>query len=284
MGGREGLEVAKAARPDVITLDIIMPDLDGWSVLKALKDDPELRAIPVVLVTIMDDRDMGFALGAADFVTKPFDRELLLQAVNRHRRGDGSAQVLVVDDDPRSRDMLRRTLQKEGWTVAEAVNGREALGQLERSRPALVLLDLMMPEMDGFEVLERMRREDAWRDIPVIIVTAKDLTREEVDRLNGQVVKVLQKGTYRAPGPARRRPGHAGRAWRECQRGAGACRAGWRMSAGETLRMPKLLYVEDNEMNRDMLSRRLQRRGLRGADRGRRRAGDRPGDGASGRI
>jgi signal transduction histidine kinase/DNA-binding response OmpR family regulator len=197
MGGREGLKIAKAARPDLITLDIIMPDLDGWSVLKALKDDPELREIPVVLVTIMADRDMGFALGAADFVTKPFERELLIQTVNRHRRGDELAQVLVVDDDPKSRDVLRRTLQKEGWAVAEAVNGRAAIAQLERSRPALVLLDLLMPEMDGFEVLERMRRQDAWRAIPVIVVTAKDLTREEVDRLNGQVVKVLQKGTYR---------------------------------------------------------------------------------------
>jgi CheY-like chemotaxis protein len=145
----------------------------------------------------MADRDMGFALGAADFVTKPFERELLIQTVNRHRRGDELAQVLVVDDDPKSRDVLRRTLQKEGWAVAEAVNGRAAIAQLERSRPALVLLDLLMPEMDGFEVLERMRRQDAWRAIPVIVVTAKDLTREEVDRLNGQVVKVLQKGTYR---------------------------------------------------------------------------------------
>jgi PAS domain S-box-containing protein len=197
MGGRDGLRVAKAARPDLITLDVIMPDLDGWSVLKALKDDRELRAIPVVLVTIMGDRDLGFALGAADFLTKPFDRELLIQAVNRHRGGGPRAQVLVVDDDARSRDMLRRTLQREGWTVAEAVDGREALSQLQRSRPALVLLDLMMPEMDGFEVLERMRREEAWRDIPVIVVTAKDLTREEVDRLNGHVIKVLQKGTYR---------------------------------------------------------------------------------------
>ena len=173
-----------------------MPDLDGWSVLKALKDDPELREIPVVLVTIMGDRDMGFALGAADFITKPFERERLVQAVNRHRRGDGAAKVLVVDDDPKSRDVLRRTLTKEGWTVAEAANGREALDQLERGRPALVLLDLMMPEMDGFEVLERMRREEAWRDIPVIVVTAKDLTREDVDRLNGHVAKVLQKGAY----------------------------------------------------------------------------------------
>ena len=196
MGGREGLKVAKEARPDLITLDIIMPDLDGWSVLRAIKDDPDLRATPVVLVTIMGDRDLGFALGAADFITKPFERELLMQAVNRHRRGDGRAQVLVVDDDPKSRDVLRRTLTKEGWTVAEATNGGEALDQLERSQPALVLLDLMMPEMDGFEVLERMRRDEAWREVPVIVVTAKDLTREDVDRLNGRVVKVLQKGAY----------------------------------------------------------------------------------------
>ena len=196
LGGREGLKVAKATRPDLITLDIIMPDLDGWSVLKALKDAPELREIPVVLLTIMGDRDLGFALGAADFITKPFERERLVQAVNRHRRGDGAAKVLVVDDDPKSRDVLRRTLTKEGWTVAEAANGHEALDHLERGRPALVLLDLMMPEMDGFEVLERMRREEAWRDIPVIVVTAKDLTRKDVDRLNGHVAKVLQKGAY----------------------------------------------------------------------------------------
>ena len=196
MGGREGLKVAKQARPDLITLDIIMPDLDGWSVLRAIKDDPELRDTPVVLVSIMGDRDLGFALGAADFITKPFERERLVQAVNRHRRGDGAAKVLVVDDDAKSRDVLRRTLTKEGWTVAEAANGREALDHLERGRPALVLLDLMMPEMDGFEVLERMRREEAWRDIPVIVVTAKDLTREDIDRLNGHVAKVLQKGAY----------------------------------------------------------------------------------------
>ncbi|HEX6111770.1 MAG TPA: response regulator [Geminicoccaceae bacterium] len=195
-GGREGLKLAKQARPDVITLDIIMPDLDGWSVLKALKADPELCDIPVVLVTIMGDRDLGFALGAADYITKPLDREILLAAVNRHARGAEGAQILVVDDDWKSRDMLRRTLVKEGWTVAEASNGREAMSLLERSRPALVLLDLMMPEMDGFELLERMRRNEGWREIPVVVVTAKDLTRAEVDQLNGRVVKILQKGAY----------------------------------------------------------------------------------------
>jgi len=195
-GGRQGLKVAKTARPDVITLDIIMPDLDGWSVLKALKDDPELRDIPVVLVTIMGDRDMGFALGAADYITKPFERQVLVQTVDRHRKGDGAVEILVVDDDWKTREMLRRTLAKEGWAVAEAADGRAAIGVLERSKPALVLLDLIMPEMDGFEVLERMRREVAWRDIPVIVVTAKDLTRAEIEQLNGRVVKILQKGTY----------------------------------------------------------------------------------------
>ena len=195
-GGREGLKLAKQARPDVITLDIIMPDLDGWSVLKALKSDPELCDIPVVLVTIMRDRDLGFALGAADYITKPLDREVLMRVVGRHVRGDGRAQVLVVDDDPKTRDMLRRTLQKAGWTVAEAANGSEAIAALERAKPALVLLDLMMPGMDGFEVLERLHGDETWRDVPVIIITAKDLNADDVDRLNGRVVKVLQKGVY----------------------------------------------------------------------------------------
>jgi PAS domain S-box-containing protein len=195
-GGREGLKLAKQARPDVITLDIIMPDLDGWSVLKALKADPELCDIPVILVTIMRDRDLGFALGAADYLTKPLDREMLMRVVGRHVHGDSGTQVLVVDDDPKTRDMLRRTLQKAGCTVAEAANGSEAIEALERAKPSLILLDLMMPGMDGFEVLERLHGDEAWREVPVIIVTAKDLTREDVDRLNGRVVKVLQKGAY----------------------------------------------------------------------------------------
>jgi signal transduction histidine kinase/CheY-like chemotaxis protein/HAMP domain-containing protein len=195
-GGREGLKLAKQARPDVITLDIIMPDLDGWSVLKALKADPELCDIPVVLVTIMRDRDLGFALGAADYLTKPLDREMLTRVVGRHVHGDSRTQVLVVDDDPKTREMMRRTLQKAGCTVAEAANGSEAIEALERATPGLVLLDLMMPGMDGFDVLERLQGEETWREVPVIVVTAKDLTREDVERLNGRVAKVLQKGVY----------------------------------------------------------------------------------------
>ena len=229
--------------------------------LQALKDDPELREIPVVLVTIMGDRDMGFALGAADFVTKPFDRDVLIQAVNRHRRGRRRRRRSWSSTTTRDRATCcgGRCRRRAGrWPRPPMAAKRSA--ELERSRPALVLLDLMMPEMDGFEVLERMRREDAWRDIPVIVVTAKDLTREEVDRLNGQRGQGVAEGHLPAPRPARRRPGHAGRGVRASARRR---RLPSRLATDCTgkLRMPKILLVEDNEMNRDMLSRRLQRRG-----------------------
>jgi CheY-like chemotaxis protein len=115
--------------------------------------------------------------------------------LERHRAGD-RPEVLVVDDDPATREVLGRTLAKEGWTVTEAADGREALARLERATPAIVLLDLMMPGVDGFEVLEAMRREEAWRDIPVIVITAKDLDREELARLNGRAERVFQKGAY----------------------------------------------------------------------------------------
>jgi CheY-like chemotaxis protein len=165
-------------------------------VLKALKADANLRAIPVVIVTILGDRDMALALGAADFLTKPVDREVLVEALERYRC-DGRQEVLIVDDDPATRDILRRTLEKEGWLVSEACNGRMGLERLRHSRPVLILLDLMMPEMDGFEMLEALRHQGAsWRDIPVIIVTAKDLSADEITWLNSQVEKVFQKGSH----------------------------------------------------------------------------------------
>jgi signal transduction histidine kinase/CheY-like chemotaxis protein len=196
-GGREGLRLARERRPDVVTLDVIMPEMDGWAVLRELKADPALRDIPVVLVTILGDREMGYALGAADYLTKPVEAEALLRAVGRFRAGDGGAEVLVVDDDAGTRELLRRTLAREGWAVAEAADGREALARLGRGAPpSVVLLDLMMPGMDGFEVLAAMRREEAWRGIPVVVVTAKDLGREEAAWLDGHAEKVLQKGAY----------------------------------------------------------------------------------------
>jgi signal transduction histidine kinase/DNA-binding response OmpR family regulator len=196
-GGTEGLRLAREVRPDAITLDLVMPELDGWAVLRALKADPELHDIPVVLLSVLGDREMGYALGAADYLTKPIDVGLLLRVLNRHQGGDDrEARVLVIDDDPGTREVLRRALARQGWTVAVAVDGYKGLAFLRRSRPAVVLLDLMMPGMDGFEVLHAMRRNEAWRDIPVVVITAKDLTSEEVAWLTRHAEAVFQKGAY----------------------------------------------------------------------------------------
>ena len=192
-GGEEGLRLARELRPDVITLDVLMPGLDGWAVLAALKADPALAEIPVIMLTMVDDRGLGYALGAAEYLTKPLDRERLLAAVRKHRR---DLPVLVVDDDPVVRELLRRQLEAEGYRVSEAADGRAALARLREAVPGVILLDLMMPEMDGFELMEAMRREAGWAGIPVVVLTAKDLTAEDRERLNGRVERVLQKGAY----------------------------------------------------------------------------------------
>jgi CheY-like chemotaxis protein/nitrogen-specific signal transduction histidine kinase len=194
-GGEEGLRLARELRPDVITLDVLMPGLDGWAVLSALKADPALAEIPVIMLTMVDDRGLGYALGAAEYLTKPLDRERLLATVRKHRR---DLPVLVVDDDPVVRELLRRQLEAEGYRVSEAGDGRAALARLREAVPGVILLDLMMPEMDGFELMEAMRREAGWASIPVVVLTAKDLTAEDRERLNGRVERVLQKGAYTA--------------------------------------------------------------------------------------
>ncbi len=192
-GGEEGLRRARELRPDAITLDVMMPGMDGWAVLSALKADPDTAEIPVVMLTIVDDKNLGYALGASDYLTKPIDRERLVTVLKQHRR---DRPVLVVDDDAEVRQLLRRMLEPEGYTVTEADNGRTALGHLRDVAPGVILLDLMMPEMDGFEFVAEFRRHEAWRAIPIIVITAKDLTREDRERLNGYVQKILQKGAH----------------------------------------------------------------------------------------
>jgi len=191
-GGREGLRLARELHPAAITLDVIMPDLDGWTVLAAIKGDPELADIPVILMTIVDEKNRGYSLGAADYLVKPVDRGRLA-AVLRGIVKSGGGHVLVVDDDDLMRRGLSQALGKEGWKVSEAENGRVALARLAEAVPDAVVLDLMMPEMDGFEFLEELRHRPEWRDIPVVVVTAKDLTEEDHRRLNGEVERVLQK-------------------------------------------------------------------------------------------
>ncbi len=195
--GEEALRLARAQRPDAISLDVLMPGMDGWTVLSSLKSDPITASIPVVVVSMLDDRDIGFALGAADYLTKPVDREKLVAALRRFR-GNANAPrpVLVVEDDPAAREVIRRTLERDGWLVWEAENGRSALKILVRQMPDLVVLDLMMPEMDGFEFLTYLRQSEQGRRIPVVVVTAKAVTAEDRARLSGQVGRIFHKGSF----------------------------------------------------------------------------------------
>jgi CheY-like chemotaxis protein/anti-sigma regulatory factor (Ser/Thr protein kinase) len=191
--GEEGLRLARSLQPAAITLDVMMPDMDGWQVLSELKADPATRDIAVLMVTMTDDRQLGYALGATEFLTKPVQRAQLLELLARYASGDTTRHALVVDDEPESRTMLRRALETEGWQVSEAENGRAALDQVVARSPSLILLDLMMPVMDGFEFVMEMRKRDTSWKIPIVVVTAKDITEEDRRRLSGGVVGLIEK-------------------------------------------------------------------------------------------
>ena len=194
-GGREGLEFARELHPSVITLDVFMPDMDGWSVLRALKQAPELDRIPVIMMTISDERQKGFALGASGYLTKPVNWAQLSELLARFKNAEPMPRALVVEDDLNAREMLRRLLVGEGWKVSVASNGREALDLLTTENSNLVLLDLMMPEMDGFEFLDEFRKNPKFASTPIIVVTAADLSPADRRRLNGGVEHILQKTT-----------------------------------------------------------------------------------------
>src|SRR5262249_10437261 len=190
--------LARELHPSLIMLDLVMPGMDGWAALAALKADPELADIPVVLFTgMVDDRSEALRLGASDYVTKPVDPDRLTALLRRYCGGPAPLRVLVVDDDPDVRRHLRGLLETQGWEVDEAGDGREALDRIAQNPPGLILLDLVMPGMDGFEFLVELRRRPEGRSVPAILLTAKDLTAADHERLHGHIEKVLRKG----PGP-----------------------------------------------------------------------------------
>jgi len=174
---------------------VMMPGMDGWAVLSALKADPALADIPVIMLTIVDNQNLGYALGATDYLTKPIDRDRLVMVLKKYQPARAPYTILVVDDDPGVRERMRHMLRRDGWRVDEAANGRQALDRMGQDRPDVVLLDLMMPLMDGFEFVEELRRRPEWRGIPVVVMTAKDLDEEEHRRLNGGVQRILQKAS-----------------------------------------------------------------------------------------
>ena len=190
--GPSGLEIARRVKPRAITLDVMMPQVDGWAVLSALKGDPELAKIPVVMVTFHNDHGMSAALGAAGHVDKPVHWDKLKSVMERFRDADGD--VLIVDDDPGVRERLRATLEREGWTVVEAVNGQDALVKVMHGPPRAVLLDLNMPVMDGFGFLHSLREKPGCADIPVVVFSARDITAADRRRLR-EADRIMAKTT-----------------------------------------------------------------------------------------
>jgi len=196
-GGEEGLTAARTLKPDIITLDVAMPGMDGWEVLTVLKSDPELQTIPVVLITMMDGREKGYALGATDFLAKPVAREDLLKLLGKYVQDKPALPVLVVEDNKDSREGLARILEGDGWSVNTAGDGLEAMAFLEGHQPGVMILDLMMPHMDGFKLVAEMQAHPGWSAIPIIILTAKELTANDLERLQApQVQRVMKKGAF----------------------------------------------------------------------------------------
>jgi CheY-like chemotaxis protein/two-component sensor histidine kinase len=195
--GKEGLRIANEYKPDIVILDILLPGADGWSVLAKLKALPGFADVPIILLTMGENKDMGMALGATDYLTKPIDANRLLPVLDRHFTARQTGTVLVVEDDPPSRELVVRMLQKEGITVKEAGNGKEALDLIQGGlRPAMIILDLMMAEMNGFEFLRQVRPHPEWSKIPVVVVSSLDLNTEARDVLKGQVERIFQKGRF----------------------------------------------------------------------------------------
>jgi len=191
--GRDGLSKAHTYRPDVIILDVMMPKVDGWSVISSLKANPQLAEIPVIMQSVRDDRDLGFMLGASEYLVKPVERKTLLQILKKYTNA-AESYILIVDDDESTRRLLARTLKREGWNTVEVDGGAQGLIEIERKPPALIIMDLMMPDMDGFEFLQTLRSKSSVIDIPVVVLTSKDLTSQDRLKLNGGVERILEKG------------------------------------------------------------------------------------------
>jgi CheY-like chemotaxis protein len=189
--GESGLALARTLRPRAILLDVMMPHMDGWAVLAALKANAETADIPVVMESIVQEKGLAFSLGAADYLTKPIQWQRLKKVVDRYRASDPPQCALVVDDDDSTRRLLFELLEKEGWSVAEAHDSEAALRRMAETRPALVLVDLNMTATNAFALIRDLARRPEWRDIPVVALAAGDLTPAERTRLDGRVQQII---------------------------------------------------------------------------------------------
>jgi CheY-like chemotaxis protein len=187
----------KIHAPSAILLDILMPDKDGWSIIKDLKQDPYTKDIPVIICSIISDKNRGFSLGAADYLTKPIvEGELVNALKNLYDQQKEQIKVLVIDDQADDILLIRRILEAHDYKIIEAGNGREGIDLAQSRNPDLIILDLSMPEMDGFAVVDVLKNDKKMREIPIIIVSAVELTAAEQEFLTGQVEVLLRKGIF----------------------------------------------------------------------------------------
>jgi signal transduction histidine kinase/DNA-binding response OmpR family regulator len=193
--GREALALAKEWRPIAITLDVLMGPTSGWDILTDLKADPDIADIPVIMVSIIDDKNRGFALGADDYLTKPVHPDRLMAVLQKYREAGDRGTVLIIEDDEPSRQLLHRLLDRDGWDIVEAVNSREGLEKVAIAAPSLIVLDLMTPEMDGFEFVARLRSQEQYRSIPIVVLTAMELTAGEKAQLSEHVTRIAHKAS-----------------------------------------------------------------------------------------
>jgi signal transduction histidine kinase/DNA-binding response OmpR family regulator len=196
VNGKQGLQMAKEIVPDMITLDVMMPEMDGWETLVALKNDPFLVNIPVIMSSIIEDRHLAQTLGAVDYLAKPVDKTRLLNVVDKHIARSARGPILVIEDDPDTLEITCDLLVQAGWSIQAAENSIEAVEIIEKSPPILILLDLMMPGMDGFEVIKKLRYHPQWQLIPIIVITSVELSTSEYAQLSKQVQNIFQKGKY----------------------------------------------------------------------------------------
>ena len=201
--GREGLDTVRRLSPAGVILDILLPGIDGWEVLAQLKADPGTAAIPVIVVSMLDERGRGFALGAAEYLVKPVGKEQLLAALYRAAAmPEPTHTVVAIDDDPLAIELVRASLEPEGWTVLGAATGQEGLALIRERQPSAVLLDLLMPGMDGFEVVEALRADPDTKSVPVVILTSKSMTQQDKERLQGRITYVARKTEFDLSGLA----------------------------------------------------------------------------------
>ncbi|MDQ7035932.1 MAG: response regulator [Anaerolineae bacterium] len=198
LSGDEGLALARQYKPSIITLDVMMPGKDGWTVLGELKADPESADIPVVMISMVHEKKLGVSLGASDYLSKPVDRTLLLTVLNRYvpQAHNEDYHILIVEDDLPTQELFQRTAGREGWLTMVADNGLIALEKVAEKIPDVILLDLMMPEMDGMTFLSELRANPDWQHIPVVAITAKTLTEADKRLLATQAERVLLKAEH----------------------------------------------------------------------------------------